>query len=79
MNQKKIKTLKVIEKELHKRLKRMKTSTINIKIVLSNNDTKALGVVADDYTKAIDENMRMLATMEKILADIEKLLEEEEN
>jgi hypothetical protein len=33
-------------------------------------------VVADDYTKAIEENMRMLSTMERILADIEGLLEE---
>ena len=72
MNQKKIKTLKVIEKELHKRLKRMKTSTINIKIALSNNDTKALGTVADDYTRAIDENMRMLLIMEKILNELEE-------
>lgn len=79
MIKKKLQTLKTIETELNRRLKRMKTSTINIKIALSNNDTKALGVVADDYTKSIDENMRMLATMEKILADIEKLLEEEEN
>lgn len=54
----------------------MKTSTINIKIALSNNDTKALGVVAEDYTKSIDENMRMLAMMEKMLDDIEKLIEE---
>lgn len=79
MIKKKIQTLKTIETELNRRLKRMKTSTINIKIALSNNDTKALGVVAEDYTKSIDENMRMLAMMEKILADIEKLLEEEES
>ena len=72
MIEKKIKTLKVIEKELHKRLKRMKTSTINIKIALSNNDTKALGTVADDYTRAIDENMRMLLTMDKILNELEE-------
>lgn len=72
MNQKKIKTLQVIEKELHKRLKRMKTSTINIKIALSNNDTKALGTVADDYTRAIDENMRMLFTMDKLLSELEE-------
>lgn len=65
MIKKKIQTLKTIETELNRRLKRMKTSTINIKIALSNNDTKALGVVANDYTKSIDENMRMLATMEK--------------
>ena len=76
MIKKKLQTLKTIETELNRRLKRMKTSTINIKIALSNNDTKALGVVADNYTKSIDENMRMLTTMEKILADIEKLLEE---
>ena len=69
---KRIKTLKVIEKELHKRLKRMKTSTINIKIAISNNDTKALGTVADDYTRAIDENMRMLLIMEKILNELEE-------
>lgn len=72
MNQKKIKTLQVIEKELHKRLKRMKTSTINIKIALSNNDIKALGTVADDYTRALDENMRMLLTMEKLLNELEE-------
>jgi hypothetical protein len=77
MINKKLQTLKVIEKELNLRLKRMKTSTINIKIALSNNDTKALKVVADDYTKAIDENMRMLSTMGKLLEDIEGLLEEE--
>ena len=69
---KRIKTLKVIEKELHKRLKRMKTSTINIKIAISNNDTKALGTVADDYTRAIDGNMRMLLIMEKILNELEE-------
>jgi hypothetical protein len=77
MIKKKLQTLKTIETELNRRLKRMKTSTINIKIALSNNDTKALGVVADDYTKVIDENMRMLSTMDRILADIEGLLEEE--
>lgn len=76
MIKKKIQTLKTIETELNRRLKRMKTSTINIKIALSNNDTKALGVVAEDYTKSIDENMRMLAMMEKMLDDIEKLIEE---
>ena len=76
MIKKKLQTLRTIETELSRRLKRMKTSTINIKIALSNNDTEALGTVADDYTKAIDENMRMLLTMENILDDIEKLVEE---
>ena len=68
----KVKTLRVIEKELHKRLKRMKTSTINIKVALCNNDTKALGVVADEYTKSINENMRMLETMDKMLNELEE-------
>ena len=76
MIKKKLQTLRTIETELSRRLKRMKTSTINIKIALSNNDTKALGIVADDYTKAIDENMRMLLMLEKMLDDVEKLVEE---
>ena len=65
-----IKTLKVIETELNSRVKRMKTSTINIKIALSNGDTKALGVVADEYTKRLDEMDRMVLTMDKILFEI---------
>ena len=69
---KKIKTLSVIEKELKKRVGLMKNSTINIKIALSNTDTKALGVVADDYTKKLNEMNRMLETMEKILEEIEE-------
>ena len=76
MIKKKLQTLRTIETELSRRLKRMKTSTINIKIALSNNDTKALGTVADYYTKVIDENLRILLTMEKMLDDIEKLIEE---
>ena len=66
----KIQTLRVIETELKRRIKAMKTSTINIKIALSNGDTKALGVVADDYTKRLDEMSRMVLTMDKILFEI---------
>ena len=66
----KIQTLRVIETELKRRIKAMKTSTINIKIALSNGDTKALGVVADDYTKRLDEMSRLVLTMDKILFEI---------
>ena len=66
----KIQTLRVIETELKRRIKAMKTSTINIKIALSNGDTKALGVVTDDYTKRLDEMSRMVLTMDKILFEI---------
>ena len=66
----KIQTLRVIETELKRRIKAMKTSTINIKIALSNGDTKALGVVTDDYTKRLDEMSRLVLTMDKILFEI---------
>ena len=66
----KIQTLRVIETELKRRIKAMKTATINIKIALSNGDTKTLGVVADDYTKRLDEMDRMVLTMDKILFEI---------
>lgn len=66
----KIQTLRVIETELKRRIKAMKTATINIKIALSKGDTKTLGVVADDYTKRLDEMDRMVLTMDKILFGI---------
>ena len=65
-----IKTLKVIETELNSRIKRMKTSTINISISIANNDTKSLGVVAKDYSQKLDEMSRMLLTMDKILSEL---------
>ena len=66
----KIQTLRVIETELKRRIKAMKTATINIKIALSNGDTNTLGVVADDYAKRLDELDRMVLTMDKILFEI---------
>ena len=73
-NKQKLKTLKVIEVELTRRIKSMKTSTINISISLENNDTKSLGVVTKDYTKKLDEMNKMLLTMDKLLSE---LMEEE--
>jgi len=71
---KKLDTLNVIEKELEKRLKRMKTSTISLSISIANNDNRALSVVAKDYTRNIDENTKMLASMERMIEDIRNLL-----
>ena len=65
-----IKTLKVIETELNNRIKRMKTSTINISISIANNDTKSLGVVAKDYSQKLDEMSRMLSTMDRLLSEL---------
>ena len=65
-----IKTLKVIETELNSRIKRMKTSTINISISIANNDTKSLGVVAKDYSQKLDEMSRMLMAMDKLLSEL---------
>ena len=69
-NKQKIKTLKVIETELNSRIKRMKTSTINISISIANNDTKSLGVVAKNYSQKLDEMSRMLKTMDKLLSEL---------
>ena len=60
----KLKTIGVIEAELGKRLERIRKNTINIKIVVVNDDTKALGVIADNYNKSIEENLKMLKTLE---------------
>ena len=56
----KMKTIGVIETELGKRLERIRKNTINIKIAVVNDDTKALGVIADNYSKSIEENLKML-------------------
>lgn len=69
-NKQKLKTLKTIEVELSRRLDTMRKSNINLKINLINNDTKALGTIADVYDKAISENLRMLRTMDKILSEL---------
>ena len=71
MEDKKIKTLIVIEKELTNRVRLMKNATINIKVALYNQDYKALDVIGDNYSKKLDEMQRMLNTMDKILKELE--------
>ena len=73
----KLKTIGVIEAELGKRLERIRKNTINIKIAVVNDDTKALGVIADNYNKSIEENLKMLKTLGKILAEINNLIDSE--
>lgn len=71
MEDKKIKTLIVIEKELTNRVRLMKNATINIKVALYNQDYKALDVIGDNYSKKLDEMTKMLNTMDKILKELE--------
>ena len=73
----KLKTIGVIEAELGKRLERIRKNTINIKIAVVNDDTKALGVIADNYNKSIEENLKMLKTLENLLAEINNLIDSE--
>lgn len=73
----KLKTISVIETELGKRLERIRKSTINIKIAVVNDDTKALGTISDNYSKSIEENLKMLKTLEKLLVEINNLIDSE--
>ena len=73
----KLKTIGVIETELGKRLERMRKSNINMQIAIVNDDTKALGTIASVYSKSIEENLKMLKTLEKLLVEINNLIDSE--
>ena len=51
MLNKKLNTISTVCDNLHKRLRMAKNKTINVQIAVANGDSKALGVVAENYTK----------------------------
>lgn len=72
---KKLRAIKVINTEYSRRIKYGKTKTINIEINIANGCIDGLHTIAKDYEKDFSEMERMNRSLNKLLSDIEELIQ----
>ena len=72
---KKLQSIKVINTEYSRRIKYGKTKTINIEINIANGSMDGLKTIAKDYEKDFSEMERINKSLNKLLNDIQELIQ----
>ena len=72
---KKLQSIKVINTEYARRIKYGKIKTINIEINIANGCIDGLHIIAKDYEKDFSEMERINKSLNKLLNDIQELIQ----